>query len=278
MDSSRAGSGSDRPADVVTLPTPGEDPPDGSSATALRSVGLTKRYRRGFQLGPVDLVVGPGITCLVGANGAGKSTLFRLWSGLEAPGSGSVRLEAPGRPGPTSAVGYLPQRVDLPGNATARTYLHYVAWLYGIPRAGRDAAVEEVLATVGLVDRADERIGRLSGGMRRRVGFAHAVLHSPQLLLLDEPTVGLDPLQRVRMRETIAAASTGRIIVVSTHLVDDVEALADRVIVLADGAVTFDGSVPELARLAPETGPGVSAVERAVSLLMVGVTPTGGAA
>ena len=223
---------------------------------------LTKD-RKNFSLGPVSLTLRPGVTCLVGANGAGKSSLMRLALGLEAPTSGGISL--------SGTAGYMPQDLSFPSAARASDYLRHVAMLVGIPREARASSVTAILAQVGLADRGESRIGTLSGGMRRRLGLAQALLGSPSVLLLDEPTVGLDPRQRVEMRRAIARASSSRISVISTHLVDDVADLADRVIVLHDGQVVADGSQEDVVAQAPGSSPGMS-LEHAISAFVTGAS------
>lgn len=226
---------------------------------------MTKDYGGGFALGPLSLEITSGVTCLVGANGAGKSTFFRLAAQVDRPTSGSIRLHSgDGRKG----LGYLPQDPILPPSATAEDFLHYVAWLQRVPKRHRKDAVQGVLKQVGLTGRGTSKIRTLSGGMQRRLGIAHALVNDPVLLLLDEPTVGLDPTQRIALRDTISQVSQTRIVIVSTHLVEDVRGLADRVIVLNDGGVIFDGDVPELERQAVPGAPGDTDLERAIAALM----------
>lgn len=233
-----------------------------SDATA-QLVGVVKRYRRsGFQLGPLNIAIGPGITSVVGANGAGKSTLFRLLAGLEKPDKGELRR------GRATAVGLMPQDPRLPSRATLDGYLHHIGWLYGVSRETRIQRVEAVLATVGLIERRDSPIASLSGGMARRLALAAALLPEPQMLLLDEPTVGLDPLQRITMREALLALPAGVAVVVSTHLVEDVQALNGSVLVLRDGEATFHGELNQLPQVDPGAGPGASDVERRIARLM----------
>ena len=225
----------------------------------------TKSYGTRFTLGPISAEIGPGVTCLVGANGAGKSTFFRLVARIERPTSGSVRLDGTGG---KMDLGYLPQDPHLPGATSCEELLSYVAWLQKIPKSRRNGSISEALESVGLSDQASTRIRALSGGMRRRLGVAHALVHRPRLLLLDEPTVGLDPRQRVSLRTTIKGISEDRIVIVSTHLVEDVRGLADRVIVISDGQFFFDGDIKSLEQKAEPGAPGDTDLERAISTLI----------
>lgn len=220
-----------------------------------------------FRLGPLDVELTPGVTCLVGPNGAGKSTLFRLLSGMEHPQGGTVSITTRDA---RSGLGYLPQDPSLPSRATCRQFVEYAAWVQGVGRRRRSAATEAALEVVNLADRADSRIGTLSGGMVRRVGIAHALVHEPAVVLLDEPTAGLDPRQRVELRSTIGAIAGDRIVLVSTHLVEDVRGVADRVLVLDDGQLVFDGSVGDLEQLDDSVAPGDTPLERAISVVLDG--------
>jgi ABC-2 type transport system ATP-binding protein len=145
-----------------------------------------------------------------------------------------------------------------------------VAWLHLVPRRARAEAVLGALTQVGLAGRRSVKIAKLSGGMRRRLGIAHALVHDPTLVLLDEPTVGLDPRQRIVLRETVQAISRDRIVIVATHLVEDIRGLADRVLVLSEGSVIFDGDVTTLEGLAESDAPGDTDLERAIATLMIG--------
>ncbi|MGX2995628.1 ATP-binding cassette domain-containing protein [Streptomyces sp. JNUCC 64] len=225
---------------------------------------LVKDHGGSFQLGPLSFALDEGVTCLVGPNGAGKSTFFRLAAGIEKPTSGTITLETGG----DRRLGYLPQEPDLPRGATCEEFLHYVAWVHRIPPKRRSGAVADALARVNLTERRGSRIRTLSGGMARRLGIAQSLIHDPALLLLDEPTAGLDPRQRIALRETISSVADGRVVLVSTHLVEDVRGLADRVVVLDAGSVVFDGDVPALEGRAAADAPGDTDLERAIATLM----------
>lgn len=225
---------------------------------------LVKRHGHQFQLGPLSLRVGTGVTCLVGANGAGKSTFFRLAAGLDRPASGTIRVGADGAVG----MGYLPEEMVFPGGATCAEFLHYVAWLQRVPKSKRAEVVGRVLERTELAGRATSRIRQLSGGMRKRLGVAHALVHDPAVVLLDEPSAGLDPRQRAVLRDTITRNSGHRVVVVATHLVEDVRGMADRVIVIKLGKVVFDGTVAEAEGHDDGRAPGGTPLERAIAALI----------
>ncbi|WP_155246939.1 ATP-binding cassette domain-containing protein [Salinispora arenicola] len=218
----------------------------------LELASATKSYSTGFTLGPVNAKIGPGITVLVGPNGAGKSTLIGLCTTLLKPLSGDVLVNKgstrsrAGRRNARARIGYLPQDFTLPNRATPAQFLHYVAWLRGIARTSRSECIDQALLAVGLTARREDRIGKLSGGMKRRLGIAYALVHEPDLIVLDEPTVGLDPQQRQRVRRVLRSISQTKAILVSTHLTDDVQVLADRVLVLDKGQLRFDGTLQSL--------------------------------
>ncbi|MGY1742921.1 MULTISPECIES: ABC transporter ATP-binding protein [unclassified Blastococcus] len=219
--------------------------------------GVGKRYRGTTALDDVTLDLAPGVTGLLGPNGAGKTTLLRIVATALAPSSGSVRVlghdpaDPAGRLAIRRRLGYLPQDSGVYTGFTAFAFVDYVAVLKEMTdRAARHAEVRRVLDAVGLGDRAHSRIRALSGGMRRRVGLAQALLGRPDLLVLDEPTVGLDPEQRLRFREVLAGLPSDATVLLSTHLTEDVAALCPRVVVLERGRVLFDGPTAELTRLA----------------------------
>lgn len=252
--------------------------------------GVTKRFRGTVALQAVDLQVGPGVTGLLGPNGAGKSTLLRIVATALGQDDGSVQVlgRDPAEPADRLDIrrrlGYLPQDSGVYRGFTAFAFVDYVAVLKEMTdRAGRHAEVRRVLDAVGLSDRAHQRIRALSGGMRRRVGLAQALLGHPELLVLDEPTVGLDPEQRLRFREVLAGLGTDRTVLLSTHLIEDVAALCPRVVVLDHGSVLFEGPTTELADLAtgrvwdadaPAPGAAVSWRTPAGRFRHVGTAPT----
>ncbi len=225
--------------------------------TTVDARSLTKRYGALTALDAVDVALEPGVTGLLGPNGAGKTTLLRILATVLAPDDGELTLlgerpqDADGRLAIRRHLGYLPQEPGFHRSFTAFEFVDYVAILkeWG-DRAARHDEVRRVLALVGLQDKANARIRELSGGMRRRVGVAQALLGRPMLLLLDEPTAGLDPEQRLRFRELLGTAAAGATVVLSTHQTDDVAALCQRVLVLLEGRIHFSGTPAELASLA----------------------------
>ena len=225
--------------------------------TTVRLTGVTKRYRTVAALDHVDLTLGPGITGLLGPNGAGKTTMLRVMATVLRPDEGSVRLlgHDPTDPDARTEVrrrlGYQPQELGFPRGFSAFAFVNYMAVLKEwTDRDARSAEVRRALGLVGLGDVATKRISRLSGGQRRRVALAQALLGSPELLVLDEPTTGLDPEQRASLRGVLADIAATSTMVISTHQTEDVAALCSRVIVLDAGRVHFDGTVPELVSLA----------------------------
>ncbi len=218
---------------------------------------LIKSYGRQTALDGVSLELGPGITGLLGRNGAGKTTLLRILATGLARSSGEVRVlgedpeDAVGRLAIRRQLGYVPQESALYESFTPFDFVDYVAILKEhTDRAARHAEVRRVLDAVDLGDVTRKKVRKLSGGMKRRVSLAQALLGDPRLLVLDEPTVGLDPEQRLRFRQLISRHADRRCVVLSTHMTEDVEALCDRVIVIDEGVVRFDGMPVELTETA----------------------------
>ncbi|MEA2900474.1 MAG: type transport system ATP-binding protein [Actinomycetota bacterium] len=216
--------------------------------------GVEKSYGRTRAVAGVDLVAEPGIVGLLGPNGAGKTTLMRMLATVLAPDCGRVRLlghdpaVAGGRLAIRRRLGYVPQEPGYHRNFTAFEFVDYVAILKEMTdRRARHDEVRRVLELVGLGDVSGKKIKALSGGMRRRVALAQALLGSPDLLVLDEPTAGLDPEQRLRFREVVSAVATDATVVLSTHQTEDVSAVCQRVVVMHEGSIHYDGSVRGLA-------------------------------
>jgi len=244
-----------------------------TSGANVRVEGVRKSYGRVAALAGIDLELRPGITGLLGPNAAGKTTLIRILATLLAPGAGEVRVDGWRAADPRDRVeirrrlGYLPQDLGLYPRFTVFEFVDYLAILKELDDpADRHRRVRAALEAVELADLAGRRIRTLSGGMRRRVGIAQAIVADPELLLLDEPTTGLDPEQRMRFRQLIAGLGARRTVVLSTHLVEDVAAVCSQVVVLWQGRVRFSGTPSELRGLAdglvwssPEDGRGALA-------------------
>lgn len=234
---------------------------------SLKLLSLGFKYEKSdFFLGPIDLEIQSGITCLVGANGAGKSTLFSIISGELTAHAGAVLLDNRVLATKQNIIGFLPQNPSFPNQATVEDFLFFCAWLRKI--SNPKGRVNEVLQTVNLESKRSSRIKALSGGMVRRLGIAQALLHAPKVLLLDEPTAGLDPKQRLAVRVAIKGHAMGSTTLISTHLVEDVRALADSVVVITNGAIVFQGSIAELETLDDPRLPGETALERAIGGLL----------
>lgn len=220
--------------------------------------GLTKTYRGGVTaLDHVDLDIPMGMFGLLGANGAGKTTLMRILAGILPADSGIVRADdndlttAAGRQALKRMLGYLPQELGVYPDLTAQGFLDYIAILKGIDhRATRRARVAELLDLVGLTDVARRRLGGFSGGMKRRVGIAQALLAHPRLLIVDEPTAGLDPEERIRFRTLLSTLGADRTVLLSTHIVEDVATTCPRLAVLGRGRVLHHGDTASLAGIA----------------------------
>jgi ABC-2 type transport system ATP-binding protein len=230
--------------------------PPGLTPT-IRLRGTGKSYRGVHALRDVDLDLYQGVVGLLGPNGAGKTTLLRILATVLGADEGRVSIlgRDPSlgseRTDIRRQLGYLPQELGYPRGFTTYGFVDYMAVLKEWTDPDRRRAeVRRVLEQVSLTERSTKRIRALSGGQRRRVGLAQALLGTPQLLVLDEPTAGLDPEQRVSLRHVLAEVGRGATVVVATHQTEDVAALCERVIVLDGGFVRFDGRVQDLVELA----------------------------
>ena len=231
---------------------------------------------RTFQLGPLTLEVGRGHTVLAGHNGAGKTTLMRCITGLQKPRAGAAFVGGfdpashRGRRRAAAVTGYCPQGAALPARATVAQTLTFAGWLKGLSTKDATVAAERVAGDLDLVDHLGSPCGRLSGGTQQRVAIGQALVHDPLLLVLDEPSAGLDPVQRISLREVLHRIARDRAVLVSTHLVEDVEHTADRVIVLRSGRLVFDGTTHQLESSADQDAHGASDLERALWQLLSG--------
>lgn len=216
---------------------------------------LTRRFGDRAAVDHVSLCLHEGITGLLGANGAGKTTLMRMLSGVLKPTGGEISLDGAEVSGERyrAVLGYLPQDFGYYPEFTGMDFLLYLASLKGLsPRRARRKA-SELLETVSLRDAAKKKIKTYSGGMRQRLGVAQVLLNDPLLLILDEPTAGLDPGERAHFRDLIAGLSRDTIILLSTHIVSDVEQIADHMLMMSEGRIIFneewDKSRTDLERL-----------------------------
>lgn len=208
---------------------------------------VSKSYPgRGLALDGFSLTLGPGVLGLLGPNGAGKSTLMRILATLTRPSAGVVRWNgadvASGPDALRSVLGYLPQDFGVYPHLSAVEFLAYLAALKGLAPEAARRRIDELLNALNLWDARGVPLGEFSGGMRQRVGIAQALLNDPQLLIIDEPTVGLDPEERVRFRNLVAELAGKRIVLLSTHIVSDVEATAERIAVLHRGRLVAAGT------------------------------------
>jgi ABC-2 type transport system ATP-binding protein len=201
---------------------------------------LSKQYRRDFWgLRDFDLELGPGVIGLLGPNGAGKSTLMRMLATITKPTEGTVKWNevdiARSPDAIRTVLGYLPQDFGVYPNLNAVEFLEYMAAIKGLDGKSARRRIDELLQVVNLKDAAKRPLGGYSGGMKQRVGIAQALLNDPQLLIVDEPTVGLDPEERVRFRNLLSDLAGQRIVILSTHIVSDVEATATEIVIINQG-------------------------------------------
>lgn len=203
---------------------------------------LTKHYKDKVAVDKVSLRLTKGINGLLGANGAGKTTLMRMLCGTLTPTAGSVSLDGldVSSEDYRAVLGYLPQDFGYYPNFTGMDFLLYLAALKGLSKSHAKRKAAELLELVGLKDVGRKKIKTYSGGMKQRLGIAQALLNDPWLLVVDEPTAGLDPQERVRFRNLIAELGKDTIVLLSTHIVSDVEPIADHLLIMSNGNVIFD--------------------------------------
>ncbi|HCK66476.1 MAG TPA: ABC transporter ATP-binding protein [Anaerolineae bacterium] len=223
--------------------------------------GLTKTYGVGNKtinaLNGIDLRINSGMFGLLGPNGAGKTTFMRILAGIVNPSSGFVKINGfdltteSGKHQIKSMLGYLPQELGMYTELTAIQFVDYMAILKGIDDSRkRNQRVHEVLEMVGLAKESNRKIKGFSGGMKRRVGIAQALVNNPKLLIVDEPTAGLDPEERIRFRNLLVNLATDRVVLLSTHIVEDIGQTCRDLAILAKGQILFRGSPTELTKAA----------------------------
>lgn len=215
---------------------------------------LTKYYKNKIAVDCVSAALKPGVYGLLGANGAGKTTLMRMLCAILDSTSGEVFLNGKDiiemGADYRNVLGYLPQDFGYYPGYTAMEFLMYISALKGIPKNIAKKRAVELLEEVGLDNVANKKVKTFSGGMKQRVGIAQALLNNPEILILDEPTAGLDPKERVRFRNLLSDYAEDRIVILSTHIVSDIEAIADEVLLMKKGKFALQGSVPELIKKA----------------------------
>lgn len=211
---------------------------------------LSKRYGNKIAVEDVSLTLSPGVWGLLGANGAGKTTLMRMIAGILTPSGGRVLWDgidtASLGEAYRDALGYLPQSFGFYPEFTVLDYLEYVATLKGLPRQVYREKIDGLLEQLTLTQVRKKHIKKLSGGMQRRVGIAQALLNDPEILILDEPTSGLDPGERVRFRNLLSEFAHDRIVLISTHIVSDVEYIAAKNVIMKDGRIVDVGETRQL--------------------------------
>lgn len=214
---------------------------------------ITKQFKDMTAVDDVSLRITPGVWGLLGANGAGKTTLMRMIAGIMKPDAGKIFYDGV----PISELkesyrdifGYLPQEFGFYPEFTVKDYLEYVAVLKGLTKKQTRRKIDELLERLSLSHVRNKKIAKLSGGMKRRVGIAQALLNEPEVLILDEPTSGLDPGERVRFRNQLSEFAHDRIVLISTHIVSDVEYIATQNAVMKEGALLARGTTEELVKL-----------------------------
>ncbi len=242
----------------------------------VQAIEVTQRFGYTEVLRDMDLSLGSGVFGLLVPNGAGKTTLLRTLATAIEPSAGQLRLLGfdPADPGERRALrrrlGYLPQSLGYYPNFTVFEFVEYFALLKEMPSGEVRPAVARAVERVGLGDRARSKLKTLSGGMLRRVGVAQAIVNDPELLLLDEPTAGLDPEQRVGFRALIRKMGTRGTVVVSTHLVEDVGAACTEVALIDAGRILFRGTPAELTARGGDQGVGDSPLERGYTSVLSG--------
>jgi len=236
--------------------------------------GIHRSFGKNEAVDGVSLELGPGVFGLLGPNGAGKTSLLRMLATVLPPTSGEISLldRDPRRPAARREIrrrlGYLPQNLGYYPSFTVVEFVEYFALLKEMPSSAVPKAVAEAVERVDLGAKAKARLRTLSGGMLRRVGIAQAIVNDPDLLLLDEPTAGLDPEQRVQFRALLRSLGESVTVIVSTHLVEDVGAACSEVALMSAGKIVFRGTPEELTARGEGHGAGDTALERGYSAVL----------
>lgn len=212
---------------------------------------LTKQYQNKIAVDRISLQLEHGIYGLLGANGAGKTTLMRMICGILKPTGGTITFDGidVSDEAYRAVLGYLPQDFGYYPDFSAMDFLLYMASLKGLSKREAKSKSKELLEMVGLSGNAKQKIKTFSGGMKQRLGIAQALLNDPKILILDEPTAGLDPKERVRFRNLIKDLGKNSIVLFSTHIVSDIEQIADRVIMIRDGQLIYNEHAADIADL-----------------------------
>ncbi len=215
--------------------------------------GVSKYYGKTKALEDVNMEIQQGMFGLLGTNGAGKTTLMKMIATLHPPTEGRITVCGVDiREGKTirNMIGYLPQDFSMYGGMTAYEAMEYLAVLSGLSKKERSGRIVELLEKVNLQNNHRTKVKTMSGGMRRRLGIAQALVNNPQVLIVDEPTAGLDPEERIRFRNILSEIASNRIVILSTHIVGDIEATCEDIVILDKGCVKFNGTVDALLDLA----------------------------
>lgn len=212
---------------------------------------ITKQYKNKIAVDRISLNLGIGVYGLLGANGAGKTTLMRMMCGILKPTNGEVKFNGidVSEESYRDVLGYLPQDFGYYPEFSAQDFMYYMASLKGLTKAQAKAKTKELLEVVSLTDVAKKKIKTFSGGMKQRLGIAQALLNNPKILVLDEPTAGLDPKERVRFRNLISELGKDRIVLLSTHIVSDVEHIANSILIMKDGQMLHSGSLENIIKV-----------------------------
>ena len=211
---------------------------------------VSKQYQNRMVVDKISVTLKTGVTGLLGANGAGKTTLMRMICGILKPTSGAISLDGTdvSEEMYRDVLGYLPQDFGYYPSFTGKDFLMYMAALKGIEKSAAKYRCEELIHKVNLDDAINRKIKTYSGGMKQRLGIAQALLNEPKVIVLDEPTAGLDPKERVKFRNMIAELGKEAIVLLSTHIVSDVEQIADRILMIKDGQIIWDGKKNDISK------------------------------